>query len=89
MKATPFRKFLRPACLLVVVCAPGLVGCSRFYARQAQSSIETTEGAVIRVPDGFTIERVADRREVILTGWNVLNTASLRGPESLFFRLPC
>ncbi|MGH9851039.1 MAG: DUF7133 domain-containing protein, partial [Blastocatellia bacterium] len=59
MNPTAFRKFLLPACLLAVVCAPGLVGCSRFYARQARSSIETTEGAVIRVPDGFTIERVA------------------------------
>lgn len=59
MNPTAIRKLLRPACLLAIACAPGLVGCSRFYARQARSSIETTEGAVIHVPEGFTIERVA------------------------------
>src|SRR5262245_43006867 len=61
MNPTVVRKFLLPACLLLIVCAPGLVSCSRLFTRhsQPQSSIETTEGAVIRVPEGFTIERVA------------------------------
>jgi putative membrane-bound dehydrogenase-like protein len=59
MNSTAARKFLLPTCLLVIIGAPGLVGCSRFYTRQARSSIETTDSAVIRVPDGFTIERVA------------------------------
>jgi putative membrane-bound dehydrogenase-like protein len=61
MNSTPVRKFPLPPCLLVIVCALGLAGCSRLFTRhsEARGSIETTVGAVIRVPDGFTIERVA------------------------------
>ncbi len=61
MKSTAVRKPLLPACLLAVICAAGLFGCSRLFNRQSQArdSIETTEGSLIRVPDGFTIERVA------------------------------